>query len=95
MRVLVMGYNACDVIVPVTGPTEPDSKVEVTDIRIGGGGPAATAGRGPGSARRRGQAGHAPVAGPAGTHAGSGVDAPRGSISRIVRGTPITPVRAR
>ena len=43
MRVLVMGYNACDVIVPVAGSPEPDSKVEVPDIRIGGGGPAATA----------------------------------------------------
>ena len=43
MRVLVMGYNACDVIVPVAGLPEPDSKVEVPDIRIGGGGPAATA----------------------------------------------------
>ncbi len=44
MKILVVGYNAFDVTVQV-GPRwpAPDAKVEVPSIRIGGGGPAATA----------------------------------------------------
>lgn len=42
-RILVVGYHAFDVIVPATGTPEPDSKVAVETIRIGGGGPGATA----------------------------------------------------
>lgn len=42
-RVLVVGYNAFDVTVPVTGSAPPDSKQEVTSILLGGGGPGATA----------------------------------------------------
>lgn len=44
MNILVVGYNAFDVTVQV-GPAwpEPDTKVEVPPILIGGGGPAATA----------------------------------------------------
>jgi len=43
MRILILGYNALDVIVPVRGPVAVDSKREVAAIRIGGGGPGATA----------------------------------------------------
>ncbi|MFH1842145.1 MAG: PfkB family carbohydrate kinase [bacterium] len=42
-RVLVLGYNACDVICPVPSLPEPDSKLEVPAVYWGGGGPAATA----------------------------------------------------
>ncbi len=42
-NILVIGYNALDVIVPVAGLPIPDSKSEVAAIRIGGGGPGATA----------------------------------------------------
>ena len=43
MTILVLGYNALDVTVPVSGQAPPDSKCEVPDIRMGGGGPGATA----------------------------------------------------
>jgi sugar/nucleoside kinase (ribokinase family) len=43
MNILVVGYNAFDVIVPVTGLPRPDSKQGVNTIHVGGGGPAATA----------------------------------------------------
>ena len=42
-RILVIGYNALDVTVPVTGLPSVDSKCEVSGIRVGGGGPGATA----------------------------------------------------
>ena len=38
-----MGYNAFDVVVPVSGFPRPDSKYETETILTGGGGPAATA----------------------------------------------------
>jgi sulfofructose kinase len=41
--ILVIGYNAFDVILPVDGLPRPDSKHEVESVRIGGGGPGATA----------------------------------------------------
>ena len=41
--ILVIGYNAFDVVVPVNGFPRPDSKYETEAILIGGGGPAATA----------------------------------------------------
>jgi sulfofructose kinase len=43
MDILVVGYNACDITVPVDGPAAADCKVEVRDILRHGGGPAATA----------------------------------------------------
>ena len=43
MDVLVVGYNAFDVIIPVQGLPRPDSKYEVSAIEHGGGGPGATA----------------------------------------------------
>ena len=43
MTILVLGYNALDVTVPVAGQALPDSKCEVPAIRLGGGGPGATA----------------------------------------------------
>lgn len=43
MRGLVVGYNAFDVLVPVAGFPQPDSKQAVPEIVLGGGGPAATA----------------------------------------------------
>ncbi|MEZ4389314.1 MAG: PfkB family carbohydrate kinase [Candidatus Krumholzibacteriia bacterium] len=43
MNILVVGYSAHDVIVPVAGLPEPDTKTEVADIIHGGGGPGATA----------------------------------------------------
>lgn len=43
MDIVVVGYNAGDVIVPVSGPAAADTKVEVPDIMRQGGGPAATA----------------------------------------------------
>ncbi len=43
VTILVVGYNAFDVIVPVDGLPSPDTKTEVSDILCGGGGPAATA----------------------------------------------------
>ncbi len=42
-RILVIGYNAFDVTVPVGEFPEPDSKLEVPFIGLGGGGPGATA----------------------------------------------------
>lgn len=42
-RILVVGYNAFDVTVPVEGLPVADTKYEVPGILIGGGGPAATA----------------------------------------------------
>ncbi|MFN2370261.1 MAG: carbohydrate kinase family protein [Candidatus Krumholzibacteriia bacterium] len=42
-RILVVGYNAFDVTVAVAGLPRPDTKLEVPPIRLGGGGPAATA----------------------------------------------------
>lgn len=42
-RVLVVGYNAFDMIVPVDGLPVPDVKVEVSRVITGGGGPGATA----------------------------------------------------
>jgi sugar/nucleoside kinase (ribokinase family) len=41
--ILVIGYNALDVVVPVTGAAPPDTKCEVSRIGIWGGGPGATA----------------------------------------------------
>jgi sugar/nucleoside kinase (ribokinase family) len=41
--VLVLGYNACDVICPLSEFPVPDSKLAVPEIYWGGGGPAATA----------------------------------------------------
>lgn len=43
MKILVVGYNAFDVVVPVDDLPRPDSKQRVVDIHIGGGGPGATA----------------------------------------------------
>lgn len=43
MRILVLGYNAFDVTVPVRGLPSADSKCAVAEILHGGGGPAATA----------------------------------------------------
>jgi len=42
-RILVVGYNAFDVIVPVKGFPAPDEKSEVSGMSFGGGGPGATA----------------------------------------------------
>lgn len=42
-RILVIGYNAFDITVPVAGMPEPDTKKECPGMRVGGGGPAATA----------------------------------------------------
>ena len=42
-RILVIGYNAFDITVPVSGFPSPDSKTEVPFLKVGGGGPAATA----------------------------------------------------
>ncbi len=42
-RILVVGYNAFDVIVPVQDFPEPDEKAEVSRVITGGGGPGATA----------------------------------------------------
>lgn len=42
-RILVVGYNAFDVIVPVSGFPLPDEKSEVSGMIFGGGGPGATA----------------------------------------------------
>ena len=41
--ILVIGYNAFDITVPMGDFPVPDSKVEVPFIRLGGGGPGATA----------------------------------------------------
>jgi len=41
--ILVVGYNACDVLVPFEGVPEVDAKHEVQPIQICGGGPGATA----------------------------------------------------
>jgi len=41
--VLVIGYNAFDVVVPVSGLPAPDTKSAVGEIHVGGGGPGATA----------------------------------------------------
>lgn len=43
IAILTIGYNACDVICPVPGLPRADSKLELTQILWGGGGPAATA----------------------------------------------------
>lgn len=43
MDILVVGYNAFDVTVPVQGPPAPDAKHAVDEILHGGGGPGATA----------------------------------------------------
>jgi sugar/nucleoside kinase (ribokinase family) len=43
VTILVIGYSALDVVVPVAGLPQPDAKSEVSAIRIGGGGPGATA----------------------------------------------------
>lgn len=43
MTVLVVGYNAYDVVVPIVDWPQHDAKVAVADIVIGGGGPGATA----------------------------------------------------
>ena len=43
MDILVVGYNAFDVVVPVDRLPRPDSKQQVADIHISGGGPGATA----------------------------------------------------
>jgi sulfofructose kinase len=43
MRILVLGYNALDVTVPVRGELIPDGKHAVDAIMLGGGGPGATA----------------------------------------------------
>jgi ribokinase len=42
-RILVVGYNAFDVIVPVRSWPEPDRKAEASPLTLGGGGPGATA----------------------------------------------------
>jgi ribokinase len=42
-RVLVVGYNACDITVALPRLPDPDTKLEVPPILLGGGGPAATA----------------------------------------------------
>jgi len=41
--ILVVGYNAWDVSVVLAAPPAPDTKLEVPPIRMGGGGPGATA----------------------------------------------------
>ncbi len=41
--ILVIGYQAFDVIIPVAGAPGPDGKVECEQMRVGGGGPGATA----------------------------------------------------
>jgi len=43
IRILVVGYNAFDVIVPVQDFPSPDDKAEVSRVITGGGGPGATA----------------------------------------------------
>ncbi len=43
MKILVVGYNAFDIILPLTDLPPPDSKTEVAEIFHGGGGPGATA----------------------------------------------------
>ncbi len=43
MRIVVLGYNALDVTVPIRGALVPDGKHEVDTIMLGGGGPGATA----------------------------------------------------
>jgi sulfofructose kinase len=43
LRVLVIGYNAFDILFPSQGMPAPDSKNEVKAIHMGGGGPGATA----------------------------------------------------
>jgi len=43
VRILVIGYNAFDIVVPVRGLPSADSKHEVEAIHLGGGGPGATA----------------------------------------------------
>lgn len=43
MRILVIGYNAFDVVVPIAELPRPDTKFEVEEIHFGGGGPGATA----------------------------------------------------
>jgi sulfofructose kinase len=43
VRILVFGYNALDVTVPIRGALTPDGKHEVDEILLGGGGPGATA----------------------------------------------------
>lgn len=42
-RILVLGYNAWDINLPVDGFPQLDTKCEVSDILMGGGGPGATA----------------------------------------------------
>ncbi len=42
-RILVVGYNAFDITVPVDGFPDPDTKTEVPFIGLAGGGPGATA----------------------------------------------------
>ncbi len=42
-RILVIGYNAFDITVPVDRFPVPDSKAEVPFVKLGGGGPGATA----------------------------------------------------
>lgn len=42
-EILVVGYNACDVTVSLPEPPPPDAKLEVPFMRLGGGGPGATA----------------------------------------------------
>ncbi len=43
LKVLVIGYNAFDVLLPFQGLPKPDNKHEVDVIHMGGGGPGATA----------------------------------------------------
>lgn len=42
-EILVVGYNACDVTVSLPEPPPRDAKLEVPHMRLGGGGPGATA----------------------------------------------------
>lgn len=42
-KILVVGYSAFDVTIPFAGLPVPDSKHEVQEVRLGGGGPGATA----------------------------------------------------
>ena len=42
-RILVVGYNAFDVIIPIRGFPAPDEKAEVSRMITCGGGPGATA----------------------------------------------------
>jgi len=42
-EILVLGYNAYDVTVSLAEPPPPDAKLEVPHMRLGGGGPGATA----------------------------------------------------